>query len=78
VSLNNLASLHQAQGRYREAEPLYQKALRLHEKVLGSEHPTTLTILGNLAGLYKDQRRYGEAEPLYRKTLVHGHFSNVG
>ena len=34
VSMNNLAFLYQSQGRYAEAEPLYQQALQLREKVL--------------------------------------------
>lgn len=43
-SLNNLAFLYRAQSRYGEAEPLYRKALQLSEKVLGPEHPNTLTM----------------------------------
>ena len=39
TSLNNLAVLYQAQGRYAEAEPLYQRALAIREKALGPEHP---------------------------------------
>ncbi|MCI4627225.1 MAG: tetratricopeptide repeat protein, partial [Candidatus Magnetoovum sp. WYHC-5] len=35
TSLNNLAGLYQAQGRYSEAEPLYKEALASTEKVLG-------------------------------------------
>jgi tetratricopeptide (TPR) repeat protein len=31
TSLNNLAGLYDAQGRYSEAEPLYQQALELSE-----------------------------------------------
>ena len=34
-SLNNLAFLYQAQGRYGEAEPLYRQALQLSRKVFG-------------------------------------------
>ena len=34
--------MYQAQGRYREAEPLFKKVLPLGEKVLGPEHPETL------------------------------------
>ena len=37
----NLAKLYGAQGRYSEAEPLYQRALALRERVLGAEHPYT-------------------------------------
>ncbi len=34
-SLNNLAELYRVQGRYAEAEPLYQRALAIREKALG-------------------------------------------
>ena len=70
TSVNNLAVLYQAQGRYGEAEPLYRRALATKEKVLGPEHPETLTSINNLAALYKAQGRYGEAEPLYRRALA--------
>jgi len=43
TSVNNLAGLYQAQGRYGDAEPLYQRARAGYEKVLGLEHPDTLS-----------------------------------
>jgi tetratricopeptide (TPR) repeat protein len=43
MSVSNLGFLYQAQGRYDEAEPLYQRALAGREKTLGLEHPDTLT-----------------------------------
>ena len=56
-------------GRYSEAEPLYQQALELWKRLLGSEHPLVASSLNDLAGLYHSQGRYGEAEPLYQQTL---------
>ena len=35
ISLNNLALLYRAQGRYAEAEPLLKRALAISEKALG-------------------------------------------
>lgn len=35
ATLNNLAVLYGKRGRYREAEPLCQRALEIREKVLG-------------------------------------------
>jgi tetratricopeptide (TPR) repeat protein len=61
--------LYARQGRYGEAEPLYQRALAARERVLGAEHPDTLVSVNNLAGLYERQGRYGEAEPLYQRAL---------
>ncbi|MGA0200155.1 MAG: tetratricopeptide repeat protein, partial [Prochlorotrichaceae cyanobacterium] len=53
TSLNNLAGLYRAQGRYSEAEPLYQRALTVAEAVLGSEHPTTVTFRNNYETLQR-------------------------
>jgi tetratricopeptide (TPR) repeat protein len=69
TSLNNLAGLYRAQGRYDEAEPLYRQALELSRELLGERHPDVATSLNNLAYLYQSQGRYDEAEPLYRQAL---------
>ncbi len=68
-SLNNLALLYQAQGKYAEAEPLYLQALELNKKLLGIEHPYVAKNLNNLAALYRSQGRYTEAEPFYLQAL---------
>ena len=44
TSLNNLAGLYDAQGRYEKTEPLDQQALGIAERVLGADHPTTRTM----------------------------------
>ncbi len=69
-SLNNLATLYRDQGKYPEAEPLFEKALAIAEKALGPEHPDVATGLNNLAELYRAQGRYTEAEPLYKRSLA--------
>jgi tetratricopeptide (TPR) repeat protein len=63
TALNSLAEFYRERGRYEEAEPLYQRALEMREKVLGLDHPDT-TTLNSLALLYYHQGRYEEAEPL--------------
>ncbi len=68
-SLDCLASLYADQGRYGEAEPLYQQALNIRQTQLGIDHLSTATSLNNLAGLYQSQGRYAEAEPLYLRAL---------
>jgi hypothetical protein len=50
-SLRGLAKLHEIQGRYGEAEPLYQRALAIREKALGPDHPAVARSLNGLAGL---------------------------
>ena len=57
-------------GRYREAEPLLQRALAIQEQELGASHPDTAQSLNNLAGLYDRQGKYVEAEPLYQRALA--------
>ena len=69
-TLNNLAKLYRTQGKYTEAEPLYQRSLAIWEKALGPEHPNVATSLNNLALLYGTQGKYAEAEPLYQRSLA--------
>jgi hypothetical protein len=59
--MNNLAGLYLIQGKYEAAEPVYKETLQLTKKVLGPEHPATLTSMNNLAGLYKSQGKYHKA-----------------
>ena len=47
--LGTLAWFYKAQGRYAEAEPHYQRALAILEKVLGPDHPDVALSL-NLVG----------------------------
>ena len=70
TSLNNLAELYRAQGRYGEAEPLFKRSLAIWEKALGPEHPEVAASLNNRALLYQAQGRYGEAEPLFKRSLA--------
>ncbi|MGD9209610.1 MAG: tetratricopeptide repeat protein, partial [Desulfobacteraceae bacterium] len=64
ASLHNLAHVYQTRQRYREAEALYKKCLRLSEKALGRDHPDTLLSVQNLTVLYESQGRYDEAKTL--------------
>jgi tetratricopeptide (TPR) repeat protein len=67
ISLNNLASLYQLQGKYIEAEPLFTQALAIHQQ---SDNALNFaTGLNNLAGLYKLQGNYAQAEALFLEAL---------
>ena len=55
--------------RHTEAEPLYQRALRIWEQAYGPEHPLVASPLYYLADLYRDQGKYAEAEPLFQRAL---------
>jgi Tfp pilus assembly protein PilF len=85
TDLNNLAELLRAQGKYDEANPLYQQSLAISRKVcaihlvassrdhsckvLGEEHRDVAALLNNLALLLIAQGKYDEVEPLYRQSL---------
>jgi len=64
TSLNNLASLYYAQGKYTEAEPLYQRSLAILEKALGPEHPQVAQSLENYAALLTKTNRDAEADKM--------------
>ncbi len=61
ASLDGLAGLYQAQGRYAEAEPLHKRSLAIFEKALGPEHPHVVTSLENYAALLRKTGRHTEA-----------------
>ncbi|KIJ93405.1 hypothetical protein K443DRAFT_12900 [Laccaria amethystina LaAM-08-1] len=62
--MNNLAVTYSDQGKYKEAGKLKLKVLDLCKRVLGPQHPDTLTSMNSLAGTYSDQGQYEEAEEL--------------
>ena len=45
------------EGRWRQAEELVVKVMEAKSRVLGEEHPDTLTAMANLASTYRDQGR---------------------
>src|SRR6266487_4085585 len=67
--LSKTAGYLAKRAQYLEAEPLYQRALHIHEQKLGPKHPQTAHSLVNLATLYREQRRYTEAEAFYQRAL---------
>jgi tetratricopeptide (TPR) repeat protein len=70
TTLNNLAGLYESQGRYEEAEPLYQRSLAISEKALGPDHPSVATTLNNLAGLYYRQGKYQKAGQAFERIIT--------
>jgi tetratricopeptide (TPR) repeat protein len=51
-------------GRYNEAEPWQVRMMETSKRVLGDEHPDTLTSMANLASTYSNQGRWTQAEEL--------------
>ena len=66
---NDLASNFRMQGKFDEAEELYQQALSLWIREYGPNHLQVSKAYNNLANLYENQGRYEEAELLYLQAL---------
>ena len=48
------------------------KVMETRNKVLGQDHPDTLTSMANLASTYRSQGRWKEAEELDVFRAIHG------
>lgn len=69
LSVNNLAWVCHRQGKYAEAEPLYQKALQMVEQLCGTDHPDVAIVLQCMARLYSASSRGPVAEQLLKRAL---------
>ena len=69
AALNSLGGLFQDQGKYSEALPVFERALRIEEKTLGQDHPDIATSLNNLATLNFYLGANEMAESLYIRSL---------
>lgn len=54
--LMKIGYAHNRQGEYNKALEYYEKALKIREKILEKEHPSTATIYNNMAGVYQALR----------------------
>jgi len=68
VSLNGLASVYMAVADYKEAEPLYKRALAITEKQPDNQRQLAIAQ-NNLAELYRTMGHFTDAEPLFKKAL---------
>ena len=68
MTLNNLASVHEALGEDEEAELRYQQSLSVVEAIQGPNHPDLVPGLNNLAVLYVKGGQIKQAEPLLRRS----------
>ena len=62
-------AVYQSQGDYDKAEVFYRRALAIHERSLGPNHPNIASSINNLASLFFDQKNYQKALPLYQRVL---------
>ncbi|KAF2183895.1 kinesin light chain, partial [Zopfia rhizophila CBS 207.26] len=56
-------------GRYNESEQVFVQVMETRKRVLGEEHPDTLSSMGNLASTYRNQGRWKEAEELFVQVM---------
>ena len=68
-SLLSLADAHHALGQYDAAMPLYQRSLEAHERLLGTEHHSTLITVNKLAALFLNKGDYEQAEAFLKRAL---------
>jgi tetratricopeptide (TPR) repeat protein len=64
VAIAALAQALRDDGRYEEAEPLFQRALALREKIFGPDHQLTAMVRREYAKLLRATGRDDEAEQL--------------
>jgi tetratricopeptide (TPR) repeat protein len=74
--LDFLASVYYSQQKFKKAEPLYQRALALDEKLQGPDSPVVTVRLDHLAALYEAEGAFDKAEPLFRRELDLGEMRN--
>jgi tetratricopeptide (TPR) repeat protein len=71
-SLDSLAALYQAQGRYDEAESFSARALAIEEKALGPDHPALAERLDSYAALLEKMGRSAAATKMAGRAAVIG------
>ena len=59
-----------AQGKYAQAQPLFEKALEIRRRLLTEDHPATAESYNNVAFNLNAQGKYAQAQPLYEKALA--------
>jgi hypothetical protein len=65
----NLPSTYMNQGRWKEAEELEVHVMEERQRVLGEEHPNTLTSMNNLAFTLQCQARHKDALVLLERCF---------
>ncbi|OQD86643.1 hypothetical protein PENANT_c007G05014 [Penicillium antarcticum] len=68
-ALNGLGNLYRHQGKLKEAEEIYQRAMAGKGMALGPDHTSTLNTVHNLGALYYDQGKLNKAEEMYQRAL---------
>ncbi|KAF6806669.1 Kinesin light chain 5, partial [Colletotrichum plurivorum] len=59
----------ESEGRWKEAQELFTRGMEMNQRVVGEEHPDTLTSMANLTSTYRNQGRWKEAEELEVRVM---------
>ena len=70
VLYNWIGGIYQELGEYDKALDYHEKDKAIHEKVLGTEHPSTATIYNNIASVYDYMGDYDKALEYNEKALA--------
>ncbi|KAK5699194.1 hypothetical protein LTR17_023447, partial [Elasticomyces elasticus] len=65
----DLAATYRNQGRWKKAEELEVEVMEASRRVLGGEHPSTLSSMANLTATYCNQGRRNEAKYLLQEAV---------
>src|SRR5262245_17675634 len=68
LTVENIAVILRAQGRFKESEKFHKEALPRLEELTGPSNPVTLRAVMNLATLYWSHGELEQAEPLARRA----------
>jgi len=68
-TMNAQAETLYAQGKYAQAQPLFEKALEMRRRLLSDDHPDTATSYDNVATNLDAQGKHVAAQPLHEKAL---------
>ncbi|MBS0196131.1 MAG: serine/threonine protein kinase [Planctomycetes bacterium] len=69
-SLHQCAAAYWWNGRYDEAQPLYERSLAIRRSLYGEEHPDIAFSLTHLAACYIKQGKLEESKATYEKALA--------
>ncbi|MGH8003478.1 MAG: tetratricopeptide repeat protein, partial [Limisphaerales bacterium] len=67
---NSWGTFCHLQGKFAQAETLFQSALALREKNLGPNDPIVIKTLDNLAEARKNQKKYEGLDSLYERMVT--------
>ena len=68
-SISGLALAHSVRHEFKDAEPLFKRAVVLTEKTHGPNHPDVAKVLKHLALIYSSQKKYENAEEALQRAI---------